>query len=177
MFKSIQAAGMVVCMFCCCLMTSSAIAGGRSETAKAQFNTETVRIGSLRLGEAQKDLGAAIPCKPAKGKEQLEGATGDYVETWKYTACGVTLKMSSPSKGGSKTVSGIAITGPSNLRTEKGIHVGSTESEVVKAYGQYRDSESSVAGRTFVAGSVFDGIMFTFKSGRVVEIFLGAAAE
>jgi hypothetical protein len=34
-----------------------------------------------------------------------------------------------------------------------------------------------VAGKTFVAGSVYGGVIFQFEKGREAEIFIGAAAE
>ncbi len=171
MFKSVWTTVMLV--FCCCLMAWP----GLAQSENAQFNTKEERIGALHLEMAAKDLSRAISCKPQKGKELLEGATGEYVQDWKYPRCGVTLKMSSASKAGPKTVAIITIEAPSDLKTSKGIHIGSTEKEVIKVYGPYRDPEGSVAGQKFVAGSVYDGVIFTFKNGKVVAIFLGAAAE
>ena len=48
----------------------------------------------------EKDLQGVISCKPNKGKEIYEGATGEHVQTWKYPECGIVLKMSSERKGG-----------------------------------------------------------------------------
>ena len=48
----------------------------------------------------------------------------------------------------------------------------------MKAYGQYRDPEPGMADKkAFVAGSIYDGMIFSFQNGRVIKIFLGAAAE
>jgi len=58
------------------------------------------------------------------------------------------------------------------------MRIGSTEREVVEAYGRFRDpEEDSEEGRSFVAGSVYDGMIFDFQDGRVIRIFLGSAAE
>jgi hypothetical protein len=35
----------------------------------------------------------------------------------------------------------------------------------------------SIPDQTFIAGSIYGGLIFTFDQGRVSEIFLGAAAE
>ena len=177
MFKSIRVTVTFISISCFFLFASSVLAQGPSEAKNAQFNTKDERIGSLRLEMPEKEVGSAISCKPGKGNEILEGATGEYVQVWKYPKCGVILKMNSERKGGPKTVAEITIASPSGLKTDGGIHIGSTESEVVKAYGRYRDTEGSVPGRTFVAGSIYDGMIFTLKNGRVVKIFLGAAAE
>ena len=48
---------------------------------------------------------------------------------------------------------------------------------MVAAYGRDRSAEDSTPGKNFVAGSVYGGLRLTFKAGRVVQIFLGAAAE
>ncbi|MGA2400731.1 MAG: hypothetical protein ABSG91_03375 [Syntrophobacteraceae bacterium] len=143
-----------------------------------QFDTRGERIGGLRLGLAEKEVARNISCKPKKGKEVFEGATGEYVQMWKHAECGIVLKMGSERKGGKKVVESITVTGPGNLVTGRGIHIGSTEEEVIKVYGRYRDDDGGTGkGRKFVAGSIYDGMIFDFEDGRVVRIFLGAAAE
>lgn len=151
---------------------------GPQGTEGGQFDTQGERIGGLRLGLTEKEVTENIPCKPQKGKEVFEGATGDYIQMWKHAKCGIVLKMGSNRKSGPKVVASITLTSPSNLVTSRGIHIGSTESEVIKVYGQYRDQDGGTEkGKKFVAGSIFDGMIFDFKDGRVVRIFLGAAAE
>jgi len=143
-----------------------------------QFDTRGERIGGLRLGLAEKEVTGNISCRPKKGKEVLEGATGEYVQIWKLAECGIVLKMGSERKGGEKVVESITVTSPCNLVTSRGIHIGSTEEEVIEVYGQYRDEDGQTEkGRKFVAGSIFDGMIFYFRDARVVRIFLGAAAE
>jgi hypothetical protein len=113
-----------------------------------------------------------------EGKEIFEGATGDYVQKWKYPDCGIVLKMSSERKGGAKVVESVSVSAPSTLVTTGGIHIGSTEREVINAYGRYRDPEEPAKkGKQFVAGSIYDGMICDLQDGRVVRIFLGAAAE
>lgn len=85
--------------------------------------------------------------------------------------------MSSAQKGGSKSVDGITVTSPSVLKTKRGIQIGSTEKAVTKAYGRDKNTEDSVPKETFVAGSLYGGLIFNFKNNRVTEIFLGASAE
>ncbi|MEN6439739.1 MAG: hypothetical protein ABFD97_14285 [Syntrophobacter sp.] len=143
-----------------------------------QFSMNDEQFGGLRIGLTEKELTGNIACKPKKGKELLEGATGDYVQTWKYPGCGIELKMGSDKKGGAKRVASITLTSPASLMTKAGIHIGSTEGEVIKAYGKYRDRDGGTRkGKRFVAGSIYDGLIFLFRNGKVTEIFLGAAAE
>lgn len=143
-----------------------------------QFDTSKELLGGLRLGLPEKDVAGSISCnQPKKSKEVYEAATGEYVQEWKYPKCGVELKMGSERKKGPKVVESITITHPSTLVTSRGIHIGSTDGEVMNAYGRYRDKEESKKGKQFVAGSIYDGMIFDFKDGKVVSIFLGAAAE
>jgi hypothetical protein len=135
------------------------------------------RLGELRLGLTEKEVKARIPGKLKKGKEEYWAATGDFVQKWKYSDCGVTLDMSSEAKGGQKTVSAILVRRPSLLKTKRGIGIGSLEQEVVAAYGECQDKEMSESGRSFVAGSIYGGLIFFFENGRVTRIFLGAGAE
>jgi hypothetical protein len=169
---------MLVWMACGAPIAWSAPDQEPQQGAGSQFNTGEERIGELRLGLKEKDIPASIPCKPQKGKEVFQAATGEYVQTWKYPECGIALAMSSERKGGAKAVASITLTSRGKLATGRGIHIGSTEAEVVKVYGRYRDQEGfGEEGKTFVAGSVYDGMIFDFRNGRVVKIFLGAAAE
>ena len=62
-------------------------------------------------------------------------------------------------------------------RRSRGIHIGSTIVEVTTAYGKVENKEESESGKTFVAGSIYGGVIFTFTDGKVSQIFLGAAAE
>ena len=116
--------------------------------------------------------------KPEKtGKEENWEAIGEWVQRWSWPKLGITAQMSSKEKGGAKTLLAVTLTAPSERATRKGIRIGSTEAEVTKAYGALRDKETSEAGKTFVAGSPYGGLTFTFSKGKVSEIFLGAAAE
>ena len=177
MLKNLLTAIVLIFVLFCLLPVWSAEAQIPKGAETAEFKTSDESIGGLRLGLPEKEVNRAISCVPKKTREILEGATGVYVQMWSYPECGIVLKMSSERKGGSKTVESITITGPSDLATGSGIHIGSTESEVIKAYGRYRDQESTKKGKRFVAGSIYDGMIFDFKDGKVTKIFLGAAAE
>jgi hypothetical protein len=85
--------------------------------------------------------------------------------------------MASAKKGGAKRLLSITATPPCKLSTARGIHIGSSLKEVSKAYGDVQEKEQSRPGESFVAGSLFGGIIFDLKQGKVSEIFIGAAAE
>ena len=80
-------------------------------------------------------------------------------------------------EGAPKAIESITVVSPSDLSTKSGIRIGSTEQEVMKAYASHWNKEDSSPSKTFVAGSVYGGLIFDFKAGKVSRIFLGAAAE
>jgi hypothetical protein len=145
--------------------------------AAEEFPYEKEQLGKLHIGLSEREVKQIIPGKPTRGAEKWWGADGQYHQDWQYTDGGITLGMVSKKKGGLKSIESITITSPSSLQTQRGIRIGSTEAEVVKAYGPFRNAEDSKPGELFVAGSIFGGVMFEFQQGRVNRIFIGAAAE
>ena len=135
------------------------------------------RIGDFELGIFEKDLQGKIPCPLKRGEEQLWGADGIYHQTWNYPKCGLSFNMSSEEKGATKLIYSITVTAPSTLKTKRGIHIGSSEQEVAKAYQDEKDTKASIAKQTFVAGSLYGGLVFDFQHNKVISIFLGAGAE
>lgn len=134
-------------------------------------------LGKITLGQKADQLIALLGKPEGKGKDTLWEATGEWVQEWRFDAQGLKLNMASEAKGGAKQVSSITATSPSKLATARGIQIGSSEAEVRKAYQNVEDKEQSIVGETFVAGSIYGGVIFTFKEGKVVRIFIGAAAE
>ncbi|MBL9130090.1 MAG: hypothetical protein JNG86_02755 [Verrucomicrobiaceae bacterium] len=138
-------------------------------------------LGGIKIGLSEKGLSAILgKSVVTKGKLELEGATGDYIQTLDCPEKGLSVKLSAgENKKGAKTVAAFTATAKCTLATAKGIKIGSKMADVVEAYGAVRDKENADAARpdTFVAGSIFGGIIFTFKDGKVSEIFFGAAAE
>jgi hypothetical protein len=135
------------------------------------------RIGDLRIGLSEKEIGETINCALKRGAEEFWGADGAYHQEWKYADCGITLDMISEKKGGPKSIESITIVKPARLSTKRGIRIGSTEQAVMKAYKPHWNREDSEHFGRFVAGSIYGGLIFQFKNGRVSGIFLGAAAE
>jgi hypothetical protein len=134
-------------------------------------------IGKLRLGLSEGEVKKAVHCTVKRGPEQLWGADGAYHQKWVYADCGITLSMVSEKKGAPKSIESITVVSPGDLTTKGGIRIGSTEQEVMKAYASHWNKEDSSPTKTFVAGSVYGGLMFDFDAGKVSRIFLGAAAE
>lgn len=135
------------------------------------------RIGTLRIGLSEGEVKKRIHCSLRRGSEELWGADGAYHQKWEYVDCGITLSMVSEKKGASKSIESISLVSPSILSTKQGIRIGSTEQEVMKAYKSQWNREDSKHFGSFVAGSIYGGVMFDFENGKVSRIFLGAAAE
>jgi hypothetical protein len=135
------------------------------------------RIGDLRIDLPEKDVKKMVPCTLKRGPDQLWGADGLFHQEWVYADCGITLDMSSKKRGAPKSVASLTAIDPSTLNTKRGIHVGSTEQEVMKAYKPFWNKEESEQHVTFQAGSIYGGMIFNFKNGKVSQIFLGAGAE
>jgi hypothetical protein len=138
---------------------------------------ENEALGKISLGRKAADLTPLIGTPESKGKESEWDAIGEWVQEWRFKSHGLVLNMSSKSKGGAKSVLTITATAPCKLATARGIHIGSTIADVTKAYGNIQAKEESVPGKTFVAGSVYGGVIFTFTDGKVSKMFIGAAAE
>jgi hypothetical protein len=134
-------------------------------------------LGKITLGQKEAALLQLLGKPGSKGKETLWEATGDWVEEWKFPAHGLDVAMASRKKGGAKTVASITATSNCKLATARGIAVGSSLAAVRKAYGEVESKAESRPGESFVAGSIYGGVIFTLKNGKVTGIFIGAAAE
>lgn len=135
------------------------------------------RIGPLRIDLPEGEVARGIACHLRRGPVTPSEVDGDYYQEWAYPACGILLDMGAATPKGRQTIRAITLTRPSPWKTRRGIGIGSTEREVMAAYGRDQELETSVPGERLVAGTVYGGLVFTFHQGRVVRIFLGAAAE
>jgi hypothetical protein len=139
------------------------------------FNRET--IGNFSLGRSEQELRNELHCTLKKGPDTLWGADGVYHQTWDCDDAGISFSMVSNQKSGKKIIESITITTPSKLKTKRGIQIGDSEQAVIQAYQNEKDAEATIPTEVFVAGSVYGGLIFQFKDGKVESIFLGASAE
>lgn len=130
-------------------------------------------LGKLKLGMTDKAVIKLLGEPQSKGKETKWEAIGEVVQEWKYPAQGLQFYMA----GKPKTILSMKATEPCKLATSRGITIGSSEAEVIKNYGKFVDKENTRKGESFVAGSIYGGVIFSFAKGKVSEIFFGAAAE
>jgi hypothetical protein len=133
-------------------------------------------IGNFSLGLSEKEVVSSLNCPVLYGENQLWEADGLYHQEWTYVNCGLILDMASHRKDGTKSIESITLMAPGDLKTHYGIGIGSSEKEVMEMYKDYWNKVHS-SENIFVAGSIYGGIIFTFEEGKVVNIFLGAAAE
>ncbi len=134
-------------------------------------------FGKLTLGQAGEDIVHLLGKPGSKGKDENWEAIGQWVQQWNYPSQGLTLHMASGKRGGAKTLLNISASADCTLTTARGIGIGSSEAAVRKAYGALEEKSEGKPGETFVAGSIYGGVIFQFRAGKVTEIFIGAAAE
>jgi hypothetical protein len=134
------------------------------------------RIGSLRIGLSEQKVKQIMNCNLDREPEKFGQADGAYHQEWKYADCGIVLGMVSDRQDAPKSIHSITTTSPSRLSTKKGIRIGSTKRAVIKAYKSDWNREDG-GSESFVAGSIYGGLIFQFENGKVSRIFLGAAAE
>jgi hypothetical protein len=145
------------------------------DAAIKQMARET--LGDLKLEMTEKALIKVLGEPKTKGKEIKWEAIDLFVQQWEYPALGLELQMAAQKQKAPKTILMIRAKSPCKLLTLHGLGIGHSEADVIKAYKAFEDKENSKRGETFVAGSIYGGVIFTFSKGKVSEIFFGAAAE
>lgn len=140
------------------------------------FSAASEKVGPLKLGMPGAQVQAAFGKPQSQGAWIDEAATGLQVQEWKYPARGVFVTVSRENASATPRVERFRVTRPSGHATSKGVKVGDTAAKVKAAYGKLVSAEES-SGSALVVGSIYDGVIFTLKGGKVTEIFVGAAAE
>ncbi len=134
-------------------------------------------IGALKIGLPRAQAVQVVGSPPKAGRIEEWGADGQFHQKLTFKNAGIKLGVVSETKTSSQTVESITAVAPCSLTTKSGVHIGSSEAEVIKAYKREHNKEESVPGSLVVAGSIYGGIGFQLKNGKVSQIFLGAAAE
>lgn len=135
-------------------------------------------FGDIKLGQHYSEVIKALGKPDSKSKATEWGADGLLHEDWAWTGKGLSLNMSSDKANvdSSLTLFSITAKSPCSFKTKSGAGIGNTYSEVQEAYK--RDIDATATDKTQITvGSVYGGIIFTFKDDKVAAIFLGAAAE
>jgi len=137
---------------------------------------EAERIGNFSLGLLDTQVTSSLDCPVVYGKNELWEVDGFYHQDWKYPRCGLILDMTSTDENSTKSIESITLIAPSTLKTRYGVGIGTSKEEVIKIYKDYLNKVHS-SENILVAGSIYGGVIFTFEEDKVVNIFLGVAAE
>ena len=143
--------------------------------AKIGFALMKETIGPLALGMAADDVVAQLGQPEEKSDAKIWGADKMEHQFWYYPAKGVELGMIK--KDGTQVIERIVIKNSCAYETQRGIKIGSSETEVQAAYQEAMNPGASSPGKRIVCGTVYGGVIFDLQNDIVTSIFIGAAAE
>lgn len=135
-------------------------------------------FGDIKIGQPHEKTVEALGEPDSKSPAVEWGADGLMHEDWTYNSKGMILNMSY-AKGisdGTKYISSIRANEKCTFKTRANMGIGNSYTEVQEAYK--RDIDASATDKEQITvGSIYGGIIFTFKNEKVATVFLGAAAE
>lgn len=134
-------------------------------------------LGQLTINMAANQVFQLLGIPDKQSKSVTWEANGMHHQYWYYFTQGITLDMVSEKEERQQEIGSIKLVLPSKLKTKRGIGIGSSWDEVSRAYAPEQELETSIPFKSFVAGSIYGGLIFSFQNSRVSEIFLGAVAE
>ncbi|HWV15775.1 MAG TPA: hypothetical protein VN030_10105 [Cellvibrio sp.] len=135
-------------------------------------------IGGLVYGMGRIAAFKQLGVKPALGEIGMSGMTGAYYQVADFTSLGVSLTLISYSETAPQEVDAISVVAPSTLKTQRGIHIGSSEADVIAAYKAEYSKDDSEAGARVVVGNIYAGALyFSIEHGKVVEISVASGQE
>lgn len=134
---------------------------------------ETEAIGPLHARMTAKELIAVLGAPRAKQPPVNEGATGEWVSTWAWR--GASALMVADTKKGPWHARDVSVTALSSYATKQGIRVGSTRADAERLYPRSPDNPQQDPD-TYVVGSVYGGMLFSFARDRVTAISIGVFA-
>lgn len=146
-----------------------------NDTTVATAKIDIEKFGDLRIGQSSTDVLQILGKPSAQSKPVLWEADGLMHETWDYKEKGLAINMSSEGTNAASIFS-ITANAPCSYKTAANMGIGNTYDEIMNAYKRHIDAEATDENMIPV-GSVYGGILFTFKDKKAVTVFLGAAAE
>lgn len=134
-------------------------------------------FGDIKLGQPSAVLIKVLGEPDNKTKAIEWEADGLMHEDWTWKSKGLIINMASEiSNATTMQVFSIKAKAPCTFKTKANIGIGSSYAEVQEAYKKDINSEESNKEQVTV-GSIYGGIIFTFRNEKVESVFLGAAAE
>ncbi len=150
-----------------------------SVTATADMGkVDLVTFGPIKVGQPYSEVKNLLGPPDTKSKTIEWAADGLLHEDWTWKSKGLLMNMSSDKTNVEGTLAIYTITAeaPCSYKTRAGVGIGSSYAEVEAAYKKDIDPEATDKTQ-ITAGSVYGGIIFSFKNNKVNKIFLGAEAE
>lgn len=150
--------------------------GGSTMNTLGEALLKSEGIGAIKLNMSEAELVGILGEPEDASMPEVWGSDGLAHTDWNYETKGLVINMAEAPETGSYVVFTIKAMEPCTLKTSRGIAVGDTKESVLAAYSaEYNAEESDEYGLVF--GSVYGGMIATIDDGKVVEIFIGAAAE
>jgi hypothetical protein len=134
---------------------------------------EMEAIGPLRATMTDKELVAVLGAPRAKQPPVAEAATGAWVSSWTWR--GASALMSGDTNQGPWQARDVSVSAPSSYATKRGIRIGSTRADVERLYPRSLDDQQQDPD-TYVVGSIYGGMLFSFTRDRVSAISIGVFA-
>jgi len=129
---------------------------------------ETETLGPLQYGQTDDEVKSLLGEPEECTEPEIWAADGRLHESWLYKGVDVQLADG--------TLERVTVTAPFTQTTAAGIGIGSSASEVQKAYAGMIDPDATTE-ETIVAGTLFGGLVFVMTDGSVTSITLGISAE
>ncbi len=135
-------------------------------------------FGAIKIGQSYTDMNKVLGQPDSKAEAIEWAADGLMHQDWTWKSKGLVLNMAydKTKPEGTTTIHTITATAPCAYKTRAGMGIGSTYQEVEQAYKRDIDPEATDKTQITV-GSVYGGIIFSFKNNKAEKIFLGAEAE
>jgi len=146
----------------------------KTPVAKIRQSLTKEPFGGLFWGMTADKALELLGAPDKKTPPHEEAATGYVRSDWTYAGKGVTLTVDSSQKV--PRVIALDFKDPFTGKNSCGLGIGSPRDTIMKVYGSYLDKDFS-KGDNIIAGSVYGGIAFLIKRGRVHSISVGAFAE
>jgi hypothetical protein len=154
-------------------MLADSASGNTTFSAK----TDLESFGDIKLGQPVAGLIKTLGEPDNKTKAIEWEADGLMHEDWTWKSKGLIINMASEiGNATTMQVFSIKAKAPCTFKTKANIGIGNSYAEVQGAYKKDINAEESNKEQVTV-GSIYGGIIFTFRNDKVEAVFLGAAAE
>lgn len=141
-------------------------------------------IGGVELYLNEESIVKMLGEPDRKGEPQFSEATGVYLSEFEWDQPGLRVTFFSSEENGDLAANRVDTLPGSKAATVGQIRLGMTLDQVRLVYGALEDHEMEPTDEdiakgefTFVAGSIYGGLIIGFVEGRVDSMILGAIAE